>query len=775
MPPLVDNPNSLNKTSYHAYDGHLALSSQVTPSAINITSPTANTAPIPGVAQPLSKPDPADPTHHMPVASSSSSSSAGAKAASARRSRSKPRPRRDEGRIPRPPNAFILFRSAFIRSQHIPDRVEGNHSNLSKIIGRYWKTLPPEERAEWEAKAQEAAQEHREKYPDWRFRPGPYEMGGKPKTRETGGASSSSGRRNTVSNAKDPPDDPESSSSSPVDTKEHPEGTSGSKSKGKGKGKEKESVGAAKARTILEQRNSRCDKIATLLVEGKSGAELANAVEEWEEGNKRRNSVLGKEVNTSSPGPSPTSLGSYTPTSSPISGQPPSSSTSNLGDTPDPRPQPLSASSSFAGPHHHSQHQLPSPTQHYDSTARSAPIKGISSVPLTQMFTSPSSATPSIAELCPPSPSTSPRSSGYPKPSGWGQGDIEPSPPSTFHRSSPTGDQFWWDNSSATPNPSSTLSFDDKTLPPARSGADLKHENLADLGYERTSTMDDWSNRFEKGAYGSLNDLPSDGSDTVTGWTTTSSDGANRHGLCATIQDPCLMEGEGLEGEHSPSFPGSSPPTALSHTHALPSTPMMALTVSPSNNRVLPSHTHRSSLSANSSAGPSAIGAPPSTAAPGAPFLYHPQSQPQAHVQPQFAATSYSTLTGWAGELSYHPPHQQHQPSPLHLHQPHPHPQHHHQQPQHHPHQPLSMVSKGHVPPLPTSNPPARASFSTPLSEWHTQPQPQVRDPWNNNNSHMHPHPSGHRMEIGLARNAEEWDTVEAGVRGLGGMHQGGS
>ncbi|EAU89878.2 hypothetical protein CC1G_07030 [Coprinopsis cinerea okayama7 len=672
MPPLVDNPNSLNKTSYHAYDGHLALSSQVTPSAINITSPTANTAPIPGVAQPLSKPDPADPTHHMPVASSSSSSSAGAKAASARRSRSKPRPRRDEGRIPRPPNAFILFRSAFIRSQHIPDRVEGNHSNLSKIIGRYWKTLPPEERAEWEAKAQEAAQEHREKYPDWRFRPGPYEMGGKPKTRETGGASSSSGRRNTVSNAKDPPDDPESSSSSPVDTKEHPEGTSGSKSKGKGKGKEKESVGAAKARTILEQRNSRCDKIATLLVEGKSGAELANAVEEWEEGNKRRNSVLGKE--------------------------------------------PLSASSSFAGPHHHSQHQLPSPTQHYDSTARSAPIKGISSVPLTQMFTSPSSATPSIAELCPPSPSTSPRSSGYPKPSGWGQGDIEPSPPSTFHRSSPTGDQFWWDTSSATPNPSATLSFDDKTLPPARSGADLKHENLADLGYERTNTMDDWSNRFEKGAYGSLNDLPSDGSDTVTGWTTTSSDGANRHGL----------------------------------------------------------HTHRSSLTANSSAGPSAIGAPPSTAAPGAPFLYHPQSQPQVHVQPQFAATSYSTLTGWAGELSYHPHHQQHQPSPLHLHQPHPHPQHHHQQPQHHPHQPLSMVSKGHVPPLPTSNPPARASFSTPLSEWHTQPQPPVRDPWNNN-SHMQPHPSGHHMELGLARNPEEWDTVEAGVRGLGGMHQGGS
>jgi hypothetical protein len=37
--------------------------------------------------------------------------------------------------IPRPPNAFILFRSSFIRSQNVPGRVEGNHSTLSKIIG----------------------------------------------------------------------------------------------------------------------------------------------------------------------------------------------------------------------------------------------------------------------------------------------------------------------------------------------------------------------------------------------------------------------------------------------------------------------------------------------------------------------------------------------------------------------------------------------------------------------------------------------------------------
>lgn len=45
--------------------------------------------------------------------------------------------KRDASYIPRPPNAFILFRSSFIRSQQVPGKVEGNHSTLSKIIGTY--------------------------------------------------------------------------------------------------------------------------------------------------------------------------------------------------------------------------------------------------------------------------------------------------------------------------------------------------------------------------------------------------------------------------------------------------------------------------------------------------------------------------------------------------------------------------------------------------------------------------------------------------------------
>lgn len=46
--------------------------------------------------------------------------------------------KRDASYIPRPPNAFILFRSSFIRSQQVPEKVEGNHSTLSKIIGKHF-------------------------------------------------------------------------------------------------------------------------------------------------------------------------------------------------------------------------------------------------------------------------------------------------------------------------------------------------------------------------------------------------------------------------------------------------------------------------------------------------------------------------------------------------------------------------------------------------------------------------------------------------------------
>ncbi|TFY65830.1 hypothetical protein EVG20_g5262 [Dentipellis fragilis] len=121
--------------------------------------------------------------------------------------------------IPRPPNAFILFRSSFIKSQHVSTEVETNHSTLSKIIGLTWQNMPHEERQFWHTKAKVAQAEHKRKWPDYSFRP------------------------------------------------HHV----------KGKGPEKRKV-----REVGIKDTKRCQKIAELLVEGKKGADLQAAIKEFD-------------------------------------------------------------------------------------------------------------------------------------------------------------------------------------------------------------------------------------------------------------------------------------------------------------------------------------------------------------------------------------------------------------------------------------------------------------------------------------------------------------
>ena len=121
--------------------------------------------------------------------------------------------------IPRPPNAFILFRSSFIKNQHVSTEVETNHSTLSKIIGLTWQNLPHEERQVWHAKAKVALEEHKRRYPEYAFRP---------------------------LNAKN-------------------------------KGQEKRKV-----REVGPKDLKRCEKIAELLVEGMKGAQLDAAIKEFD-------------------------------------------------------------------------------------------------------------------------------------------------------------------------------------------------------------------------------------------------------------------------------------------------------------------------------------------------------------------------------------------------------------------------------------------------------------------------------------------------------------
>jgi hypothetical protein len=129
--------------------------------------------------------------------------------------------KKPENHIPRPPNAFILFRSSFIKSQHVSTGVETNHSTLSKIIGITWQSLPDQERQIWHQKAKEALEEHKRKFPKYAFRP--------------------------------------------VQTK------------AKGASSEKRKV-----REVEPKDLKRCEKIAQLLVEGKKGHDLENAVQEFD-------------------------------------------------------------------------------------------------------------------------------------------------------------------------------------------------------------------------------------------------------------------------------------------------------------------------------------------------------------------------------------------------------------------------------------------------------------------------------------------------------------
>ncbi|KAG5642355.1 hypothetical protein DXG03_002979 [Asterophora parasitica] len=87
------------------------------------------------------------------------------------RRRAPPGKRRSMGYIPRPPNAFMLFRADFVRQKHVPGTIETNHGSLSKIIGNCWRSLPLEEKRVWEVKAKAAKAEHKSLYPEYRFRP----------------------------------------------------------------------------------------------------------------------------------------------------------------------------------------------------------------------------------------------------------------------------------------------------------------------------------------------------------------------------------------------------------------------------------------------------------------------------------------------------------------------------------------------------------------------------------------------------------------------------
>lgn len=79
--------------------------------------------------------------------------------------------KKDPNRIPRPRNAFILFR----QKHHQELLEEGGkirtNPEVSKELGRRWRNLPPEEKAYWVKQAEEEKKRHAEKYPNYKYTP----------------------------------------------------------------------------------------------------------------------------------------------------------------------------------------------------------------------------------------------------------------------------------------------------------------------------------------------------------------------------------------------------------------------------------------------------------------------------------------------------------------------------------------------------------------------------------------------------------------------------
>lgn len=78
--------------------------------------------------------------------------------------------RRGDNHIPRPPNAFMLFRSDFWAQQK-ESAVERDHRNVSRAAGVLWNALPEHEREQYRHKAQLKKKAHARMYPDYKYTP----------------------------------------------------------------------------------------------------------------------------------------------------------------------------------------------------------------------------------------------------------------------------------------------------------------------------------------------------------------------------------------------------------------------------------------------------------------------------------------------------------------------------------------------------------------------------------------------------------------------------
>ena len=111
-----------------------------------------------------SSPDPVHSTSHSASPPSISPSPSPSFGGSTKAKRSLP-----PGRIKRPANPFMCFRTYFCKNK--PHEVERHNATVSKITGIAWRKLSDEERLPYIAQAATIKAEFMAKHPDWRFKP----------------------------------------------------------------------------------------------------------------------------------------------------------------------------------------------------------------------------------------------------------------------------------------------------------------------------------------------------------------------------------------------------------------------------------------------------------------------------------------------------------------------------------------------------------------------------------------------------------------------------
>ncbi|KIK99891.1 hypothetical protein PAXRUDRAFT_414321 [Paxillus rubicundulus Ve08.2h10] len=153
MPPLRDVRRSRRLSRMSPMDGADYDWQDAAAPQLYHSPPIHPLPPSPSTCTTTSSDSPSPPLTHLPFAPGSSHTR-----------------NRKEGHIPRPPNAFMVFRSWLWNKDNLKS-VERDNRNVSRIAGRYWNELSEAERVPFRKMAEEVKARHAELYPEYKYSP----------------------------------------------------------------------------------------------------------------------------------------------------------------------------------------------------------------------------------------------------------------------------------------------------------------------------------------------------------------------------------------------------------------------------------------------------------------------------------------------------------------------------------------------------------------------------------------------------------------------------